>query len=127
MLSPDPVFYSSLENSIQAIQCGNPVGFRHGRVIERGIDEVVQRVGLSFLIHDRLADVNDFCGLVTETVDTQNLAGLPVEQDFQHAYRFSGNLRAGQILEERLSNLVRHLGFSQFTLGFPTELISGMV
>ena len=69
-----------LKDPVQTVQRRDTVGFRHGRIVERGIDEVVQGVGLSFLIHDRLADVDDFRRLVTETVDTQNLTGFPVKQ-----------------------------------------------
>src|SRR5690554_7181134 len=94
------------EDPVQAIQCSYPISFRHSRVVEGGVDEVVQGIGFTFLVHDGLADVHNLGRLVTKAVNPQDLPGFPVEQNLQHTYSFTGNLRPRQILEESLANIV---------------------
>ena len=84
--------------TIQAVEGGDTVSFGHGRVVECGIDEIHQGVGFAFLCHDRLADMNDFRGLVPETVYAEQFQGLCMKQNLKHADGFTCNLRACQTL-----------------------------
>src|SRR5690606_23536708 len=70
-------------------------------------------VGAIGLAHNRLTDMDNLGGLVTETVDSQQLLGLPVKQDLQHADGFTGNLCSGQVFEKRLPYLVWYLRLGQ--------------
>ena len=63
--------------------------------------------------------MDDFHGLVAETVNTQHRQCFAMKQNFQHAHPFAGNLRPGQVLEESLAHIIGHLGFGQFLLGSP--------
>ena len=64
--------------------CG-PVGLRHGRIIEGCGNEITQTIALAGLFHNRLTDMNDLRRAGAETVHTQQLQGIDVKQDFQHA------------------------------------------
>ena len=39
-------------DAIASVQCRHPVGLRHRRIVERGIGEIVDRIGLTRLRHD---------------------------------------------------------------------------
>jgi hypothetical protein len=75
------------------------------------------RVGLAALRHDGLADVDDLRRLFAKAVDAQDLHGLAMEQQLQHAHGVAGDLRAGDGLELRLGDLVGDLLGGQFALG----------
>ena len=107
------------ENSIQAVECRNPVGLGHGRVIEGRLDEVVQSVARSWLGHDRLADMDDLGCLLAEAVDPQDFERVHMEQDLDHADSVAGDLRPGDTAKKGSPNLVGDLPFGQFPLGRP--------
>lgn len=54
---------------VVAVQRGHAVRLGHGRIVERGVDEIEQRVLLARLRHDGLANVDDLRGIRTETVN----------------------------------------------------------
>ena len=64
------------KNAVQAIQGRYPVGLGHRRIVERGVDEILETVGLAFLRHDRLTDVHNLSRLLTKAVYTENLESL---------------------------------------------------
>src|SRR5690606_11524348 len=66
---------SRSKKPIEPIKRRYPIGFSHGRVVEGGIDEVLQRIGFAWLVHDRLANMHDLRGLVAKAVHTQHLQG----------------------------------------------------
>lgn len=49
----------ALQDSVETVERSPSVCLRHGRVVERRVNEVSQRVGLPLLIHDRLPNVHD--------------------------------------------------------------------
>src|SRR5690606_1692078 len=123
--SPPP---GKSEQPPQSIQRRYPVGFGHGRVVEGGVDEILDGIGLTLLVHDGLADMYDLRRLVTEAVNTQHLQRLAVEQDLQHPDRFATDLCPRGVLEERLANLVGNLVGGQLPLGLAqrTDLRNGV-
>jgi hypothetical protein len=50
-----------------------------------------------------------------------------MEQDLQRSHAHADDLRPRQMFKLRATHLIRHLHGRQLLLGFPTELISGMV
>jgi len=52
------------------------------RGVRGGIDEVFNRIGFAFLFHDGLTDVDDFRSALTKAVNTKNLFGFAMEEDF---------------------------------------------
>ena len=93
---------------VQPVESSNAVSLSHRRVIERRIDEVIQRVVFPRLRHDRLADVDDLGRVLPEAVDAEQLQCLPVKQQFEHSHRLASNLSAGEALETAVSDLVRN-------------------
>ena len=84
--SPDPFTdRPSLLHPIKSIERGDAIGFGHCGIVEGGVDEVHERIGLALLCHDGLSNVDDFRCLRAETVDAQNFKGFAVEDDFEHA------------------------------------------
>ena len=67
--------FTSSEHPVQAVQGGHAVGFRHRGVVECGLHEVLERVALARLGHDRLTDVNDLGCLLAEAVEAEEAAG----------------------------------------------------
>ncbi len=49
----------ALKQPVVTVQRRHAIRFGHRRVVERCIDEIQQRIGLPFLRHDRLANVDD--------------------------------------------------------------------
>ena len=70
-----------LEQTVIAVEGSNPVGFSHGWIVERCIDEVLKGVVRSRLLHDRLSDMNDFRRIGSEAMNAQNFQRLAVEED----------------------------------------------
>ena len=106
----------ALKEAIKSIQCRYPVGLGHGGVVEGGVDEVAQAVGLPLLGHDGLADVDDFRCLFPEAVDAEDRQGFAVKENLEHADRVPGDLGAGQGAEVGVGDLVRDLGGGEFAL-----------
>lgn len=67
------------ENAVEPIERGYAIRFGHGRIVERRIDEVEERIGLAFLGHDGLSDVYDFAGIVAETMHTEQFERLAMK------------------------------------------------
>ncbi|CUS14460.1 unnamed protein product [Tuber aestivum] len=107
---------SRSKKPVEAVVGRYPIGFCHGRVVERGVDEVLEGIELTRLVHDRLADVHDLRRLVAEAMHAEDFQGFTVEQDLQHALRLTGDLRTRHALEECLAHFVRHFGLGQFVL-----------
>src|SRR5699024_3198122 len=59
-------------DTVEAVDRRHPIRLRHGRIVERGIDEIADRVVGRRLAHHRLADVDDLHGLITEAVDAEH-------------------------------------------------------
>src|SRR5699024_4564262 len=97
------------DDPIVAVQGRDSVRFGHGWVVEGSVDEVHQTVGIAFLRHDGLPDMDDFSGLITKAVNSEQLQGFSVKQQLQHPGRLTGNLGTSEIFEESMANLVRYL------------------
>jgi len=77
---------------IDAIQRGDAITFREGGVIEHRIDEVID---LSLKGHHRLPDVNQFRRTVADCMHAEQLTGLIVKEQLQHADLITDDLAAG--------------------------------
>ena len=79
----------------------------------------MQSIGTVLLLHDGLADVDDFRRLVTETMDAEDLQRVEMEDDLQHAYFVAGDLRAGNVAEKGFADFVWNFFLGQFGLVEP--------
>src|SRR5258708_4117884 len=109
-------FVFNSKQPVRAIEGGDAVRFGHGRVVERRVDEIHQRVIRRGLRHDRLADVNDLCGIGAEAMDPQDLQRLAMKQNLQHPRGLAGNLGSRQAAEQGMPHLVGDAGFRQLAL-----------
>ena len=50
---------SKIVDAINTCNCSHPIGFRHGRIVKGGINEILQCIRLTFLAHDRLTDMDN--------------------------------------------------------------------
>ena len=123
-----PTVCRGSKQPIVAIERGDAIRLRHGRIVEGRVDEVEQRVGRAGLGHDRLADVHDLRRVGSEAVDAEHLQRLAMKQDLEHAHRLAGDLGPGQVLEQGMADLVGNPGSAVSSRSVrPTELISGLV
>ncbi len=56
------------EQAVHTVEGGDAVGLGHGRVVEGGLGEITQGIGLAALRHDGLADVHVLRRLLTEAM-----------------------------------------------------------
>lgn len=67
-------------NSIQSVQCCYTVCFSHCWIVESGVYKVADGVGGALLGHYGLPDMNDFCGVVSEAMNTQQFQAVWIEE-----------------------------------------------
>ena len=63
--------HNRLKQSVQPIERGDSVRFGHRRIVERGRGEIPERIRFTFLLHDRLTDVNDFGSVGAKAMNAQ--------------------------------------------------------
>ena len=98
IVSAGDVGQRALEQPIIPVQRGHAVGFGHRRIVERGVDEIEERVGRAGLRHDRLADVDDLRGVLPKAMNAKNLQRFAMEQQLEHAHGLAGDLRRARLL-----------------------------
>src|SRR6476620_10024926 len=89
---------------VDAVEGRDLVAFRERRVIEHGVDEVVDR---SAERQHRLADVDQLAGTLADNVDAEQLAGLAMKDQLQEPGNVAEDLAAGDLLVARLADLIR--------------------
>ena len=99
---------------VKPIERGNAVGFGHSGIVKRGVDEVHQGIGLAFLRHNRLPNVDDFRCLRPETVNAQNFKGLAVKENFEHARESPRHLCPRDMAKVRVAHLIGDFLCGQF-------------
>ena len=69
-------------HAVPGVEGGDLVGFGERRVVEDRIPEVSD---ITVVLHDRLADVDQFGGTLAEDVNAEQLQGFAMEQQLQSA------------------------------------------
>src|SRR5215510_3022544 len=88
---------------IEPVQRGDLVGFGERRIVEDGLDEVVDRPAEG---EHRLGDVHQVGGVRADDVRTPQPMRFTLEEQLQHARAVADDLAARDLAEERLSHLV---------------------
>src|ERR1039457_5154137 len=107
-----------LAHLVHRVQRGDLVRLGQGRVVEHGVDEVVDGAAAA---HHGLADVDELGGAGAEHVDAEQLAGIEGDQQLQHAVGVTDDLAAGQLPVTRDADLERDAVLGQLLLGPPDE------
>ena len=89
---------------IERIQRCHLITFRQRRIIEHGLQEIVQ---ISSEIAHGLPDVNQFGGACSDGVDTEEVPVLPMKQQLQQPAVVSQNLPACDLAVASDSGLIR--------------------
>ena len=86
-------------DAVDAVEGRDLVAFRQGRVVEHGLDEVVDRAAER---QHRLADVDQLARPLADDVDAEQLAGLAVKDQLQEPGNIAEDLAARDLLVARL-------------------------
>src|SRR5580704_19573255 len=103
-----------LPHLVHRVQGGHLVGLGQGRVVEDGVDEVVDRTAAA---HDGLADVDQFGGTGAEHVDAEQVPGVQRHQELQDPVGIADDLPAGQFPVARDADLEGHVVVGELLLG----------
>lgn len=71
-----------------------------------------------FLLHNRLADMNNLGRALAKAMNPKDLFRFPVEQDLQRAHAHADDLRPCQMFKLRAAHFMRYLHGGQLLLGF---------
>src|SRR5271157_4966069 len=107
-----------LPHLVHRVQGGDLVGLGQGRVVEDGIDEVVDGAATA---HDGLADVDQFGGAGAEHVDAEQIPGIQRHQELQDPVGIADDLPAGQFPVARDADLEGHVVLGELLFGPPYE------
>src|SRR5688572_28390543 len=83
------------QQTIQTVEGGDLIAFRQRRVIEDRVDKIID---LSMKGHDGLADVDQFCGSFADSMNTEQMPGVPVKQQFEYTGFVTDQLSTGDFL-----------------------------
>ena len=78
---------------VEAVEGGRLVAFGQRRIVEQRIHEVIDG---ALVGHNGLADMDQVRCALAEDADPEDLAGLDVEHDLQHAGVVADDLAAGE-------------------------------
>src|ERR1017187_4534688 len=114
-----------LAQAAEAVEGGYFVTFREGGVVEDGVDKVVDCAPQS---HDGLADMDEFCSVLSDDVDAENFPGLSVEDEFEPAGGISANLATGNFAIVGHADFVGNVFVGQllFSLSDEADLGNGV-
>ena len=117
-----------LEQAIVTVECCNPVSLGHGRIVKGGIDKIHQGIVGDGLSHNRLANMDNFGGIGTETMNPQHFQRFPMKENLQHSGRLPGNLSPSDTLEVGMSHFVgdQRIGQLAFCLADRTDFGAGI-
>ena len=107
-----------LLDAVKTVQGSDFVGLRHGREVEDGIDEIVDRAAEG---DHGLADMNQIGGLLADDMHPVELLGLGAKHQLQHAVVVAGNLSPGQFVETGHPRLIWDSFGGKAFLGFPDD------
>ena len=62
------------------VKSRDSISLCHSRVVECRLDEILQRVRLTLLLHDGLPNVDDLGRIRSKAVNAENLQGLAMKQ-----------------------------------------------
>ena len=92
--------------TIQTVEGGDLIAFRQRRVVEDRIDKIID---LSMKGHDGLADVDQFCGSFADSMNTEQMPGVPVKQQFEYTGFVTDQLSPGDFLITCDADSIGHL------------------
>src|ERR1700761_3788351 len=109
---------SDVGNAIEAIKGRHLIAFRQRRVVEDGLDKVVE---LASERHDGLPDMQQFAGSLPYDVNAKKRVAFAMEDDLQASGRISPDLAACDLTVVRDAHLVRHVFLGELLLGLADE------
>src|SRR5215469_6722654 len=98
----------------EPVECGCLVALCECRVIEDGVDEVIDCAPED---HHSLANVHKFARALANDMHSQHLAGVAMEDQLQPPRGVAANLSARSLPVERHADLVWHILIGQLLLG----------
>src|SRR6266540_898674 len=109
---------ATLAQPVDAIERSRLVTFSQRRVVEHGVDEVINRAAER---QDGLPDVNQLAGALADDMNTQERARFGVKDQFQQAGAVAHDLAAGDLAILRLAYLVCNALLGQFFFVAPNR------
>src|SRR5258708_15366271 len=108
----------ALTQAIQAVEGGSLIAFGERGIVEDGVDEIGD---LAFERENRLADVEEFGGVLAKNVNTQQVESFAVKEELEAAFGVASDLASGDFAVVGNANLVGHICFGELLFGFPDE------
>src|SRR5262249_27382722 len=105
-----------LPDLVHSVERGDLVGLGQGRVVEDGVDQVVDGAAAA---HDRLPDVDQLGGAGAEHVDAEQPVVGQRNKELQHAVGVADDLAAGELPVAGDPHLERHVLLGELLLGLP--------
>ncbi len=103
---------------VQAVKCRGLVALGKSRIVENGIDKVVDG---SLEDHDRLPDVEQFARAFADDVHAEHFPGLTMEDELQPPGGVAANLTARDLAIIGDADLVGHVLIGKLLLGLAGE------
>src|SRR5713226_9372004 len=105
----------SRAKAVQAVERGVLVTLRERRIVENGIDEIVNFAAER---KDCLPDMHQFNGALANNVNAEQLTAIAMEQQLHETDTVAEDLAARQFTIRRLAGLIRNALFGQFFFVF---------
>src|SRR5258708_16259882 len=108
----------ALTQAIQAVEGGSFRAFGESGIVEDGVDEIGD---LAFEGENRLADVEEFGGVLAKNVNAEQFESFAVKEELEAAFGMACDLATGDFAVVGNANLVGHISFGELLFGFPDE------
>src|SRR5471030_617008 len=118
-----PMLLGMLDSSkphqlVEAVECRQFIALGQRGIVEHRVHEVIHR---ALQDHHGLPDVQQFRGLFSNDVYSQNLARFAVENQLQPPRGIAADLPARAVAVVRHAHLIRHIFVGQLLFGFAGE------